>query len=107
MRHEPCDKPTVPAAASLPSARAESRWLACSEGLPECMIEEGGAGHDATPGEAIPRVIYSQRVLVTVDDAGLPFVSTDRLAKLDGCDETWWERFGQRVTHWMPLPPPA
>lgn len=90
-----------------PPAETGLSWVACRQRLPACTAHDAEVGvTDA--GDAEPTPLFSPRMLVTVTEPGQPpFVSLDRVATIEGCGEIWWERFGQRVTHWMPLPPPA
>ena len=117
LRHpnEPCDcNPAAPSTASGPvheiacqgPRSAAQTWVECSAALPACEMPDVQTWPDPVSGDSI-RPVYSLQVLVTVVDAGRAAVHTDRVVALDGCAEIRWERFGRRVTHWMPLPSPA
>ncbi len=66
----------------IPSVATEPRWISVEERLPEDCGE---------------------RVLVRLNDdciVGHPRMDTDRL------NRGMWVRYGDNVTHWMPLPEP-
>jgi len=75
-----------------------NEWISINDHLPEWAVR------DDTPcelrGKPIPPTLFSQTVLVALTGGG---VRTDKLTTIEGAPG-WWDTYGKRVTHWMPLP---
>ena len=75
-------------------------WISVEDSLPEW------ASRDDTPcfieGKQIGATLTSEKVLVAIapDNA----VRVDNLVSLEGSTHSWFDTYGKRVTHWMPLP---
>jgi len=94
-------EPAPPVDKSKP--KHKRRWVSVKTRLPTWV--ERDASPCVLNGQTIAPALSSRRVLVSIIEAGQPCVSTDKLVALEG-SEPWWDRYGQRVTHWRPFPRP-
>ncbi len=76
-------------------------WIACRDSYPELLHRDDQLVRIG--GRIIPPCTSSDNVLVSLNGGG---VRIDKAARLDGSDVVVWCTYGDRVTHWQPLPPP-
>lgn len=88
---------TQPAPAPVPAQTGT--WISVGDRLPDFV------DRDDTPcivdGRAVLPTLTSATVLVALAWGGV--VRTDKLIAIEG-GEPWFDGYGSRVTHWMPLP---
>lgn len=68
-----------------------SRWIPVSERLPELIPCNAGTA-------------YSEAVIVWTDNRKAMVAVWDGIDFL--CAADYWEAWGEKITHWMPLPEP-
>lgn len=79
-------------------------WISVEDRLPEW------ASRDDTPcelaGEKIGALLTSEKVLVAIEPDNN--VRIDHLTSIESSEDEhqykWFDMYGDRVTHWMPLP---
>lgn len=75
-------------------------WISVEDSLPEW------AGRDDTPcfieGKEIGATLTSEKVLVAISPNNV--VRIDNTVSIEGTELSWFDTYGKRVTHWMPLP---
>ena len=77
-----------------------TEWISVDDRLPEW------ASRDDTPcfigGKKIGATLASEKVLVATAPNNI--VRIDKLLSIEGTKYSWFDTYGKRVTHWMPLP---
>lgn len=76
---------------TLPAVDAGPKWISVKDRLPELIPCNAGTAYS----EAVIVWTTGRKAMVAVWD-GIDFL----------CAADYWEAWGERITHWMPLPEP-
>lgn len=80
-----------------------SEWISVKDRLPEYDSRDDTPCEDPISGRKIGATLTSNKVLVMLEPYST--VRLDRRIAIEG-GISWWDEYGTRVTHWMPLPEP-